>query len=70
MAEPLIAGLPPWLNLKYGYQIRFNALDPTTGNPVSGVVVTNPTLYVENLTTGADAALQSGQFILVAGPSG
>lgn len=68
MPAPLTAGLPPNLNLSAGYKIRFTALDPTSGATVSGVTITNPTLYVENLTSSEPAALVSGPFMLVAGP--
>lgn len=68
MAAPLIAGLPPNLNLPSGYQIRFAALDPTDGSAVSGVNVVNATLYVQSDTSGPLAALQNGPFMLLPGP--
>lgn len=50
MALPLIAGLPPELILSAGYVVRLNALDPTTGAPVAGVVVTDTSIFVAQLT--------------------
>ena len=70
MPEPLIAGLPPNLDLPDGYEVRFNALDPTTGAQVTGVVVTAATLYVQTLAGGATVDLNSGPFKLVSGPGG
>lgn len=49
MPIPLIAGLPPDLDLPDGYIIRFNALDPNTGAAVTGVVVQNVSIFGTNL---------------------
>lgn len=65
MAQPIVAALPPDLNLQAGYVIRVNALDPTTGAEVTGVTVTDFAIYCDNLT-GAD--LGAGAFVLVPGP--
>jgi hypothetical protein len=67
MAQPLIVSLPPGLDLGGGCQIRVTALDPTTGNVVSGVKVSNVTLQVD-LLRGGDLAY--GPFVLVTGPGG
>lgn len=68
MSAPLTAGLPPNLNLPSGYKIRFAALDPTTGNAVSGVKVVNATIYAQSNTSVLAASLQNGPFMLVSGP--
>lgn len=39
MGAPLTAGLPLGLELGLGYTIRFAAVDPVTGNAVTGVKV-------------------------------
>ena len=39
MSAPLVAGLPPDLDLDGGYTLRFDAVDPATGATVSGVTV-------------------------------
>ena len=52
MAEPLIAGLPPNLNLSAGYIVRLTALDPTTGATVAGVALSNVSVFVTNLRGG------------------
>lgn len=67
MPQPLTVALPPNLDLWDGCVIRVTALDPATGNTVSGVNVSNVTLEVD-LLTGDD--LTSGPFMLVTGPEG
>lgn len=69
MAAPMIAPIPPGLQLSGDYTIRFTALDPTTGATVSGVTVSGATVQLANLSGAAPAALQSGPFMLVPGPS-
>ena len=69
MAQPLTVALPPSLELWGGCTIGVAALDPTTGAPVSGVDVSNVTIEVE-LTSGSEADLESGPFMLVPGPRG
>lgn len=39
MAAPLTAALPEGLVLDAGYTVTLDAVDPTTGAPVAGVVV-------------------------------
>ena len=43
------AGLPPELIISDGYVLRFAALDPTSGAPVAGVVVSLATAEVTRL---------------------
>lgn len=69
MPAPMVAPLPPALDLDDGYIVRFAALDPTTGATVANVTVSAATLQVVNLSGSDVAALQSGPFILVPGPS-
>ena len=49
MPQPLIAGLPPDLILSAGYIVRVVALDPSTGATVSGVALTDVSLFVSDL---------------------
>jgi hypothetical protein len=44
VAQPLTASLPEALVLDAGYTITLDAVDPTTGAPVAGVVVSNATV--------------------------
>ena len=67
MAQPLIVTLPPNLELGGSCVIRVAALDPSTGNVVTGVTVSNVTLEVDNTGGGS---LDSGPFMLVTGPQG
>jgi hypothetical protein len=65
MSQPLTVALPPQFNLDEQFTVRVTALDPTTGNTVSGVNVGAVTLVVNQLTTGS---LESGTFMLIPGP--
>jgi hypothetical protein len=56
------------MDLGFTYQVQFAALDPATGDDVSGVVVSSAQLLVTQLTADAAAALVSGPFMLVPGP--
>jgi hypothetical protein len=47
--QPLIAGLPPDLDLSAGYVVRLNALDPATGLEVSGVALSDVSVFVTDL---------------------
>ena len=66
-APPLIAGLPPDLDLDGGYTIRFDAVDPTSGATDTGVIVSEATIFAANLA-GSTAGLEVGPFMLVPGP--
>lgn len=55
MPAPSIAALPIDLIMSSGYQVRFTALDPTTGAAVSGVRVTDIALQVRPVNIGPDA---------------
>lgn len=68
MAQALIAGIPPGLTLGPNYIVRLTAVDPTTGNVVSGVNVSNTSLTVLQLSSGSPSDLQAGPFLLVPGP--
>ena len=53
-AQPLIAGLPPECILSAGYIVRITALDPTTGAQVTGVVLSDVSLFVTDLHGNLD----------------
>lgn len=53
-AEPLIAGLPPDCELSAGYVIRIVALDPTTGATVTGVTLSDVSLFVTDMHGNLD----------------
>ena len=69
MAQPFDIALPPDILLSGGYTVRVTAIDPTTGNTVAGVNVSDVTLQVEDLGGSGAAALQTGPFMLVMGPN-
>jgi len=66
MAQATEAALPPNVDLDLNCQLVFEAVDPTTGDPVSGVTISNALFRVETGDIGAD--LSSGPFMLVPGP--
>ena len=67
MAQPLTVALPPNLVLWAGCTIRVTALDPTTGNTVAGVTVSDVSLECDQLS-GTTDALAFGPFMFVPGP--
>jgi hypothetical protein len=69
VAQPLIVALPPGLSLRGGCTITVAAIDPSTGNVVTGVNVSNVTIEVDQ-TMGSEGDLESGPFMLVPGPRG
>ena len=71
MAQALIAAMPPNLDLDLGCQIVFEAIDPTSGDPVTGVLIGDALIRIEaNFDTGGDLSpLASGPFMLVPGPA-
>jgi hypothetical protein len=66
MAQPLIAPMPPDETLGVGCRITVNAIDPATGNQVTGVTVSNFLIRVD--TVEGLANLDFGPFMLVPGP--
>ena len=61
------AGLPEDLDIGDGYTLRVTALDPVSGNPVTGVTVSNLIFTAEQLA-GTPEGLEVGPFMLVPGP--
>lgn len=70
MAEPLIAGIPPGIELDGSSIVRVVAVDPTTGAQVAGVTVSAFVMVVDSGDVGGGAALAYGPFMLVPGPAG
>lgn len=68
MAQKLTASMPDGMDLDASYTLEFAALDPTTGDPVSGVTVSDVYLLVTPVDVDDVGALQSGPFMLVPGP--
>lgn len=62
MSKPLLVPLPADLELDDTYVIRVTALDPTTGDVVSGVNVADVTLIVDDLAGAAGGSLASDTF--------
>lgn len=60
--------MPSDLDLPDGYIVTWAAVDPTTGADVSGVVVSNVSLFGTMLGTGDGGGVTVGPFMLVPGP--
>jgi hypothetical protein len=56
MPAPLIAGLPPECTLDNGCTVTFTALDPTDGSTVTGVTVSNASIYFDSQGSATDLA--------------
>lgn len=67
MSQPLKVSLPPGVSLWDGCVVRVTAIDPVTGDTVSGVNVQNVTLQVIQ-TAGSEQDLTVGNWQLVPGP--
>ena len=63
MAQALIASMPPNVDLDLSCQIVFEAVDPTTGSPVSNVTISDALLRVES--DASPAQLATGNPILI-----
>lgn len=63
MAQALIASMPPNVDLDLSCQIVFEAVDPTTGSPVSNVTISDALLRVES--DASPAQLATGNPILL-----
>ena len=65
MSAPLVAGLPPDLDLDGGYTFRFDAVDPTTGATVSGVKVSAVAIGAIDLAGNLTGLLNVANPVLV-----
>lgn len=69
MAAPLDAPIPPGLALSGGYTIRFTALDPTSGDEVTDVVISGATVQYEVVAGSTSVDLPSGPYLYQPTPS-
>ena len=68
MAKPYSAGMPDEMELGGSYKIRITAVDPTSGNAISAITISNLVMLV-NTGAGTDIpGLGYGPFLLVPGP--
>lgn len=63
MAAPLTAAMPPDLDLDINYTIRFAAISPTDGSSVGGVVVSEASIFAQNLSGAPIEDLSFGNFV-------
>ena len=68
-SDTLMAPLPSVV-LPPGAQIKFEAIDPTTGAAVTGVTVSNIAILGADLSPSDLSQLEAGPFMLVPGPQG
>lgn len=66
MGQPLKVAIQAGTPLGNGCTVEFVALDPTDGSEVTGVTVTNSSIYFEG--GPGDLALMTGPFMGVPGP--
>jgi len=66
MAAPMKAAMPDNVDIGDSFTLRVAALDPSTGDAVAGVNISNMSIEVDHLTAGS---LDFGPFMLVPGPS-
>jgi hypothetical protein len=69
MAKKIRAALPPDLNLGGAWVVEWDAVDPTTGASVAGVVISDTSIRIEGTGDFSTAELQPGPFMLVPGPN-
>lgn len=69
MAPPIIAPMPEWLDLAGAFTIRFDAVDPATGNTIAGVNVSDGSLFGESVGQTTGDMIPIGPAMLVAGPN-
>lgn len=67
MAQALDIPMPPNLDIGPQCTLRVTAIDPTTGNLVSGVTVNTVVLSVA-LISGSTSGLEVGDWFLMPGP--
>lgn len=59
--------MPPELDLEGNYTVRVTAIDPTTGNLVTGVKVSDLVMMVNTLGGTVPTDLETGAWLLVPG---
>lgn len=71
MAQALTASMPQFTQLGYNTTVTLEAIDPTTGAAVNGVVVSNVDLWVdiEDAGGGGGGSFTVGPFMAVPGPN-
>jgi hypothetical protein len=70
MAAALEAAMAVDLNLPDGYVVVWAAIDPTSGADVSGVVVSNVSIFGTALGSGLSSGTEiAGPYMLVPGPA-
>jgi hypothetical protein len=69
VAEKIKTALPPDLDLDGSWIIEWDAVDPVSGDSVSGVVISATALQVAGNINPGQPTLVPGPYMLVPGPN-
>lgn len=70
MAQKIDVALPEDVVIGDGWTVEWDAVDPTTGNSVSGVVISDANVTASDVSAGdGTGGGLVGPFMLVPGPS-
>jgi hypothetical protein len=70
VAVEIKAGMAPNLDLPDGYIVEWLAIDPTDGSAVSGVIVSDVSIFGRALGGGTESGQNlAGPYMLVPGPA-
>jgi hypothetical protein len=67
MAQKIDVALPDEIVIGDGWIVEWDAVDPTTGASVSGVVISDANVTADDVSA-AGGAIDFGEFMLVPGP--
>lgn len=70
MAEPYDAPMPPAIDLSAGYTIELVAVNPTSGNVISAITVSDLVIFPELVGDTSAGDLAYGPYLLVPGSGG
>jgi hypothetical protein len=70
VAKPYSAPMPDEVELGGSYTIRITAVDPSTGNVISAITISNLVMMVNTGAGTSPVDLGFGPFLLVPGPGG
>ena len=61
--------MPPDMDIGGGYTIRWDAVSPTDGSQITGVVVSNARIFGDANISGSAGVVPVGPYMLVPGPN-
>lgn len=69
MAQKINVNLPEDVVIGDGWIVEWDAVDPTTGNSVAGVVISQANVTAADKSEATIEAVQPGPFMLLPGPN-